>query len=190
MAKNRFSIFDAMENAGRFSSNPANSGARDHEGKALYSGPVEFPRMVYDPKGKTRVTVPGTVEMTPYGPKEFGEQREIIWKMVSSQAEMNEALASGWHDHPAKAISASNEQETADAALQGRNPVLQEVPKISSAETISDLQEQLRKAQEALKLAEEASKVGAPKAEASPAVARDKLKTSLGADVKSAGLLA
>lgn len=186
MAKHRFSIFDAMENAGHFSKNPANLGAMGEDGKLLYTGPVEFPRIIYDPKGKTRIIVPGVAELTPYGPKEFGEQREIIWKFVNSWEELTAALAEGWHDHPAKAIAAANETERAAAAIEGREPRLQEVPKISSAQTISDLEEQLRKTKEALKLAEEASQVGAPKAEVP---GREKLRTSLGSDVKSAGLL-
>ena len=103
---NRFTVYDMMEAKGVFEANSANPGSRADDGTPLYNGPVEFPMMVYHPMGKTRVLVPGMVEVTPWGPQVNGELKEIIHKVVGSKAELTAALAEGWHRHPAHAISA------------------------------------------------------------------------------------
>jgi hypothetical protein len=129
-ARNRFTIFDALEASGAFASNPANAGSRDADGNALYVGPVEFPKMFYHPEGKTRITVQAEIITTPLGPKAVGEQREIISKVAANAAEAKRLLAEGWHDHPAKAMEAA-----------GLEP-----PPMGSDQTIARLEAELAKA--------------------------------------------
>lgn len=143
---NRFTVFDAMENRGAFSSNPANSHSRDKEGRMLYKGPLQYPRLMYHPKGREEIVVPGTAEMTPYGPVMRGEQRQIISKVIETEEEYKDAVALGWHDHPAKAIAEGNKTALPEA--------VRPVPAISSAQTISDLEKRLKETQEALALAQ------------------------------------
>lgn len=99
----RFTIYDKMEADGAFSENPANSYARGVNGENLYSGPQPFPQMLYHPKGEMYVTVPGEIMSTPLGAHRVGEQRALVNKTVSNEAELKKALAEGWHDHPSKA---------------------------------------------------------------------------------------
>lgn len=105
--RNRFTIYDALDAKGFFDSNPANAGSRNHEGQALYAGPVEYPKMVYHPLGLERIVVPAEVITTPYGPKEVGEQRELICQVVNNPEEEAKMVNAGWHLHPAAAIQAA-----------------------------------------------------------------------------------
>lgn len=124
----RFTIFDMMEEKGIFDSNPANSFARGPEGENLYKGPVQYPKILYHPKGEERVIVPGELIDTLRGPMTVGEQREIIWQQVEDLESEKKLLAAGWHDHPAKAIAAS-----------GKTP-----PPISSDTRIADLEAKIK----------------------------------------------
>jgi len=142
----RFTVYDAMEASGYFSKNPANPNSRDSEGRSLYQGPVKFPMMLYHPRGEERVSVPGTKERTPYGTVEmFGEQWEIISREVTTEAELSEALAEGWHKHPAMAIKVANETWRKE---QGLRPM--PVPPISAGSRIADLEEQNKRLTEML----------------------------------------
>lgn len=131
---NRFTIYDAMDKKGLFDTNPANVQSRDSEGASLYKGPIQYPKMFYHPLGETRVLKPATAEMTPFGPKMLGEQREIIHKVVHNAEEEKELRSQGWHDHPAKAIKAS-----------GKEP-----PPVSSETRVVDLEGQIAALQAAL----------------------------------------
>ena len=97
----RFTIYDMMENKGVFEANLANS---DSPG---YKGPQAYPKMFYSPLGEQRVSVPAEVVMTPFGPKEYGEQRELIWRLAESLSDEKTLRSAGWHDHPAKAHAAA-----------------------------------------------------------------------------------
>lgn len=142
----RFTVYDAMEAGGYFSLNPANPNSRNKEGQSLYTGPVKFPMMLYHPTGEERVSVPGTKERTPYGTVElFGEQTEIISREVATEAELADAVAEGWHKHPAQAIKAGNETWRKERGLPMRP-----VPAISAGTRIADLEEQNRKLTELL----------------------------------------
>lgn len=112
----RFTIYDVLDSKGVFESNPANAGSRNHEGLALYAGPVEFPKMMYHPEGKERVVVPAELLMTPIGPKEVGEQRELISQVVNSPAEEKTLADQGWHRHPAAAMAAAGKAAPATGA--------------------------------------------------------------------------
>jgi len=102
----RFTIYDVMEKNGVFRINPANAGAQSEDGTVLYSGPVEFPKMLYHPQGLERVLVPAEIISTPMGPKYSAEQREIIFVLVPNALEESRLLAEGWHQHPSDAIAA------------------------------------------------------------------------------------
>ena len=101
----RFTIYDVMEKNGVFRTNPANAGAQSEDGTVLYSGPVEFPKMLYHPEGKERVLVPAEIISTPMGPKYSAEQRELVHVLVQNALEESRLLAEGWHQHPSDAIS-------------------------------------------------------------------------------------
>ena len=123
MQRNFHTRYHVMEATGVFDTNPANPTARDVDGMSLYQGPVQYPKMLYHPKGAERITVPGEAVLSPGGRESIvGEQRELINRIVNSQAEEAEALAEGWHTTPAKAIAAG-----------GRTP-----PPESPAQVISD----------------------------------------------------
>lgn len=126
---NIFTVFDLMEKKGFFRQNPANVDSFDKDTRqTLYKGPVEYPKMMYEPKGKMRVTVPAEVINTPFGPQRVGEQKELISKLVESKEEEAVLRQLGWHYHPAKAIHAGGG----------------EAPPITSSEQISSLEEQVK----------------------------------------------
>lgn len=128
----RYTIYDAMEDKGIFAQNTANSSARDEQsGVSTYAGPVEYPKMLYHPKGEQVVIVPAEIIETPMGPKRVGEQRELVYQVVESSAQERALRAEGWHDHPAKAIAASGG----------------EAPPVSADQKLSSLQEQIKQLQ-------------------------------------------
>jgi hypothetical protein len=114
----RFTVFDVMEAKGVFKKNPANIGSQDANGAALYSGPVQYPRMMYHPDGKERVIQAGEIVVTPMGPQRIMEQREIIHQIVNNYAEEQAAVAAGWHTHPSNAIRASGKEAPPTGADQ------------------------------------------------------------------------
>ena len=152
----RFSIYDMLEENGVFDSNPANIGSVDKDGASLYRGPVEYPKMLYHPEGAERVIVPAQAETTPFGPQMLGEQRELVYREVASKSEEREALAAGWHDHPAKAIAAGNKVREAKGLAPRAVPAISTMSLVKSLEEqLADMQRQLGEAQEALKVSAE-----------------------------------
>lgn len=152
--KTRFTIFDAMEQGGAFSSNPANSGSRDNDGNPLYTAPIEFPRMLYHPDGEEKVVVPAEIVVTPLGPRELNEQREMLHLIVNNKAEFDTAIADGWHDHPAKAMRARIKLIISNNPLSEKQEkaLLAKIPQISlsvnrEAELLAEI-ERLMKLQE------------------------------------------
>jgi hypothetical protein len=103
---NRFTIYDVMSQRGDFRQNPANRGAKDHRGLSIFKK-ADFPQILYHPSGEEVIAVPAEAVATPFGPKMVGEQRRLKTKTVHSEEELAEALASGWHKHPAKAHKAA-----------------------------------------------------------------------------------
>lgn len=102
----RFTIYDAMEAKGVFAANPANVDSRDAEGLSAFKGPVEYPKMLYHPRGEERIVTPARREPSPIGPMEIPAVRELINCQVNSREEEEEKKGEGWHDHPAFAIEA------------------------------------------------------------------------------------
>lgn len=98
---NRFTVFDVMEGKGVFEENPANATS------ARYTGPVQYPRMLFHPKGEMRITQKAeVVRLADQSVERVGEQKELLHKIVHSEEEEKEALAEGWHTHPDKSIVA------------------------------------------------------------------------------------
>ena len=114
----RFTVYDVLEAKGTFKKNPANINSQDEQGATLYNGPVQYPRMVYHPTGEERITQEGEVISTPLGPKVIMQQREMIWRIVNNAGEEAEAIASGWHTHPAEAMRAGGKEAPATGADQ------------------------------------------------------------------------
>lgn len=134
--ENIHTVYDRMNAKGFFATNPANREARDKlTGESLYSGPIPFPKMLYHPNGKTKITVPAVAENTPFGPEYRGEQREIISKIVNNSEELKTALADGWHEHPADSFNAGLTEEQKAAGVKA--------PAKSSAQRVSSLEEQV-----------------------------------------------
>jgi len=103
----RFSIYDAMEAQGVFDANPANSFARDPvTGQSLYTGPQEYPKMLYHPTGDEMQVTPGEEISGPYGPKTLNVHFEMIHRIVGSKDKEDEWLAKGWRTHPTRAPGA------------------------------------------------------------------------------------
>lgn len=59
--------------------------------------------------------------VTPYGPKEVGEQRELVSRVVQDSEEEEVLRAEGWHDHPAKAIAASGQTPPAVGVVNSKD---------------------------------------------------------------------
>lgn len=114
----RFTIYDAMEAKGVFAQNSANIDSRDQEGLSAYKGPVEYPKMMYHPRGEERIITPSRVEPSPVGPQIIPAVREIIWQTVESKEQEDKLRGDGWHDHPAYAVEASGKPRPAMGSSQ------------------------------------------------------------------------
>jgi len=113
---NRYTVFDVMEKRGDFRKNPANIGSQSDDGESLYSGPIQYPKMLFHPQGEEEIIYQGDVINTPYGPQKIMEQRAIIHKIAHNQAEEEALIAEGWHQHPAEAMVAAGKEAPATGA--------------------------------------------------------------------------
>ena len=116
--RNRFTIYDVMEQNGVFERNPANSTARASDGTVLFQGPIQYPKMLYHPEGAEQIIVPAEVIMTPMGPKAVGEQRQLVHRVVNNAQEEADARAEGWHTHPSGSLRAAGKPAPATGAEQ------------------------------------------------------------------------
>ncbi len=108
-SSHRMTIYDVMERNGAFAANPANAGARNPDGTDAYKGPVQYPKIMYHPKGEEIVTNPGEWISTPEGAKKVGVQKQMITVTVLDAEAEAARLAEGWHLHPADALKARGE---------------------------------------------------------------------------------
>ncbi len=160
MPKTRFTIYDAMENSGIFQLNPANPGSRDTDGNALYTGPVEYPKMLYHPDGEEKIIVPAEMVLRAGQYVPVGEQRELIHKIVNNKAEDDEATAAGWHDHPAKAVRARIEAliESSEFTEKETKVLLDKIPKLApTSNRVAELEAEIAKLRAERKTDEEAA---------------------------------
>lgn len=134
--QHRFTVYDVMEAQGVFDENPANSTSPD------YRGPLEYPKILYHPEGKTRVTQRAEIISTPLGAERVGEIRQLINRIAHDAAEEAELRAKGWHLHPSSAIVAGGG----------------EAPPVVSATREMDLEAQIAILQNQLDMARRAPK--------------------------------
>ena len=132
---NRMTIYDLMEAKGHFAANPANAGAMAEDGRNLYEGPREYPKMMYHPKGEQQILVPERVEPTPTGPVRVPAQYTMVTKTVKNEEEESEARLDGWHDHPADALAAAGKAappKSSDQRIQQLEAEIQRLKKVQS----------------------------------------------------------
>lgn len=127
-----FTIYDVLTQKGAFSSNPANAGAMDKEGQSLYSGPIEYPKMMYHPTGAYRVTKAREAQMTVMGPIWTNEHKEIISEVATSRDEEVRLRRAGWHDHPAKAIAAGGGEAPPMSSSAHTNALEKQIAELSA----------------------------------------------------------
>jgi hypothetical protein len=101
-----YTIAHALDAAGEFDKNPANVQAKASNGLPLYTGPVKFPMMVYEPEGKMRQVEPARREPTATGPVDVPARHELIDRQVNNEEELATAIAEGWHTRPDEALFA------------------------------------------------------------------------------------
>lgn len=110
---NIFTIYHVMDKRGDFDSNPANAQAVNVDGVSIYKGPVEYPKMVFHPKGEREIMSMGTVvveegkivrDPATGQPQRTGD----IWgtknKIAADETQYQEFKALGWHDTEAEAL--------------------------------------------------------------------------------------
>ncbi len=102
--KTRYTVFDMLDEKGEFEKNPANAISPQ------YTGPVEFPKMLYHPEGKRRVTVPEQKVATPIGVTTIPAQYEMIYTIAKDKEEEKVLVGKGWHLHPSKAMQAAGDE--------------------------------------------------------------------------------
>lgn len=145
----RYTIYDALEQAGWFDGNPANSYARNNvTGESLFKGAVEYPKMLYSPLGEEEILREGEPEINKITGK--WEQRSIVRSLINrvvySKVEEQEAIAEGWHEHPALAIRArvmNYIDETPDLDPKAKARLLKSIPQLASVDRIRQLEEEI-----------------------------------------------
>jgi hypothetical protein len=139
--RNIHTIYDVLENKGAFSGNPANAGAVDKDGKQLYLGPMDFPKMFYHPKAELVEINPGELVATLEGPRRVNRQTAMAHQVAYTKEDEKRLRAEGWHDHPAKALRATG----------------QNAPATGAAEHIAELERKIRELEEERERTEEAA---------------------------------
>lgn len=132
MPNQRFTVYDMLEAKGEFRKNGANRDSQTETGEPLYTGPHQYPRMLYHPTGEERIIVQAETVTTPYGPKQIGEQRELIYRIVNNAEEEAQARREGWHLHPAQAIAASGKVAPATGAEQTIEELKAEIARLQA----------------------------------------------------------
>ena len=101
--KNRYTVYDVMEDKGVFDQNPANSQSN------FYRGAVEYPKMLYHPKGEKKMVTREEKVPTPLGIVTVPAQYELISRTVENEEEEEKLAQAGWHYHPGEAMAAAGE---------------------------------------------------------------------------------
>lgn len=186
--RNQFTIYDKLEKDGYFEANPANTFARDPTtGESIYKGPIEYPKMLYHPEGEQRITVPAEVISTPLGPKEVGEQKELIYQVVNNSAEEQALRAEGWHDHAAKAVAKRVElyiEANPHLSEKEKSKLKLSIPTITSSDRIKALEAELARLT-GLKSIEENAVTAAPTGTLQPLATANALGAKFGAQASN-----
>lgn len=120
MPRNRlskvYSIYHAMEDRGVFETNKANAQAVNNDGLSIYEGPVQYPKMLYHPKGEM-VCITQGIMITDRDNRpvydELGRPRHAgaVWGMrhviVENEEQEAEYAEKGWHLTEAAAMRAN-----------------------------------------------------------------------------------
>jgi hypothetical protein len=122
MARNRmskvYSIYHSMEERGLFETNKANAQAVSNDGLSIYEGPVQYPKMLYDPKGTLHCISQGILVTDRDSRPVFDERGQpkyagAVWGVknivVENEAQEAEMVAQGWHYTEAQALRANPE---------------------------------------------------------------------------------
>lgn len=122
----RFTVFDVMEAQGAFDVNPANTSSPD------YRGPAQYPKMFYHPMGEKRLIQRAEILATPMGPQKVGEMYELIQRIANDPDEEATLRDAGWHDHPARAIKASGEEEPPTVSANREQELRDEIERLQT----------------------------------------------------------
>jgi hypothetical protein len=122
MARNRmnkvYSIYHSMEDRGLFETNKANAQAVSNDGLSIYEGPVQYPRMLYHPKGELHCISQGILVTDRDSRPVFDERGQpkyagAVWGVkniiVESEEQEAEMVKEGWHYTEAQALRANPE---------------------------------------------------------------------------------
>jgi hypothetical protein len=122
MPRNRmnkvYSIYHSMEDRGLFETNKANVQAVSNDGLSIYEGPVQYPKMLYHPKGELHCISQGILVTDRDSRPVFDETGKpkyagAVWGVknviVESEAQEEEMVALGWHYTEAQALRANPE---------------------------------------------------------------------------------
>jgi hypothetical protein len=110
-----------MEDRGVFEDNTANASAVSHDGLSTYAGPVEYPKMLYHPKGEVYCITQGIMvtdrDNRPFldengKPRYAGAVWGIKNVIVESAVQEAEYTSKGWHFTEAQALRANPETLT------------------------------------------------------------------------------
>lgn len=113
-----YSIYHSMEDRGLFETNKANAQAVNNDGLSIYEGPVQYPKMLYHPKGEMRCVTQGILvtdrDNRPVfdetgKPKYAGAVYEVKNIVVDSAEQEEEMVKQGWHYTEAQALRANPE---------------------------------------------------------------------------------
>lgn len=119
-ARNRmhkvYSVYHAMDDRGVFEQNKANVQSVNNDGLSMYEGPVQYPKMLYDPKGELYCINQGIMIVDRDNRPVFDEQGKVkyagsVWgvkNIVVDNAEQEEEMVKkGWHFTEAQALRAN-----------------------------------------------------------------------------------
>jgi hypothetical protein len=113
-----YSVYHAMEDKGFFDVNKANASAVNNDGVSIYDGPVQYPKMLYHPKGELACITQGIMvtdrDNRPVydeagKPKFAGAVWGVKYMIVDSEAQEAELVGQGWHFTEAQALRANPE---------------------------------------------------------------------------------
>ena len=121
-ARNRlnkvYSVYHLMDDKGVFEMNPANAQAVSNDGLSIYAGPVEYPKMLYHPKGEMEKIVQGIMRTDRDGNPVLDRNGEVqytgtVWgvkhRIVQGETEEQELRDAGWWTTEAEARRQSSD---------------------------------------------------------------------------------
>jgi hypothetical protein len=111
-----YSVYHALEDKGLFETNKANAQAVNNDGLSIYDGPVEYPKMLYHPKGEMYCITQGIMVTDRDNRPVYDEAGKpkyagAIWGVknitVDTETQEAELVSEGWHFTEAQALRAN-----------------------------------------------------------------------------------